>query len=85
MIVVAASASIRSEAIKTEAVETFGRLMRENVSSGAILFRRACSPSLVDRIENDHGAVCIVGDRAALGEVVANGMTASLGVRRRLP
>ena len=79
------SSSARSAAIEPEAVEKFSRLMRENVASGAIPFRKAYIQSVVERIEVDDGVIRIVSDKATLEQAVAGRVMASGGVRRRVP
>ena len=64
---------------------SFSRFMRENVSTGAIPFRKAYIQSVVDRIEVDDGVVHIVDDKARLKQAVAGCVMASGGVRRRVP
>src|SRR5690606_11535458 len=45
-----------------EAVERFGRMMRENIAAGEIPFRKAYLRSVIDRIEVDDDVIRIVGD-----------------------
>ena len=77
--------SNRSAAIEPEAVERFSRFILENVASGVIPFRKAYIQSVVDRIEVDDGVIRIAGDKATLEQAVAGRVTASGGVRRRIP
>jgi site-specific DNA recombinase len=64
-----------------QAIDRFGRVMRENITSGAIPFRKAFIKSVVDRMEVDDHAVRIVGDQAALEQVIAGGQNANPNVR----
>jgi len=79
------SSSARSAAVGSEAIEKFSRIMRENVASGAVPFRKAYIQSVVDRIVVDDGLIRIVGDKATLEQAVAGRVMASGGVRRRVP
>lgn len=67
-------------------IESFGRVMRENITSGETPFRKAYIRAVVDRVEVDDGVVRIVGDKATLEQAVA-GLTlaADGGVRRCVP
>ncbi|WP_309248220.1 recombinase family protein [Bradyrhizobium japonicum] len=64
-----------------EAIERFGRLMRENIASGPIAFRKAYIKSVVDRVEVDDHAIRIVGDKATLEQVIAGDQNANPNVR----
>jgi len=68
-----------------ESVERFGRMMRENLTSGEVPFRKSYIRSVVDRIEVDDQVIRIIGDRATLEQAVADGAMASAGVRSRVP
>lgn len=69
-------------AIAPELVGRFGTLMRENITSGEIPFRKAWLQSIVDRVEVDDDVIRIVGDKAMLEAAIANGgAQASPGVR----
>jgi hypothetical protein len=48
----------------SEAIERFGRAMRENIISGDVPFRKAYIRSVVDQIEVDDHVIRIVGDKA---------------------
>ncbi len=72
-------------AFDSEAIERFGRAMRENITSGDIPFRKAYIQSVVDRIEVDDGVVRIIGDKSTLEQVIAGKAVASGGVRRCVP
>ncbi|WP_280712001.1 recombinase family protein [Bradyrhizobium sp. BR13661] len=69
----------------SEAIERFGRAMRENITSGDIPFRKAYIRSVVDQIEVDDHVIRIVGDKATLEQAVAGRVVASGGVRRSVP
>ncbi|MBY0258270.1 recombinase zinc beta ribbon domain-containing protein, partial [Methylobacterium sp.] len=60
-------------AIAPELVERFGALMRENVTTGEIPFRKAWLQAIVDRIEVDDTVIRIMGDKANLAAVMAAG------------
>lgn len=65
-----------------ELIERFGQLMRENVTSGAIPFRKAWLEAIIDRIEVGTEVIRIIGDKAALEAAVAGaGNSAAPGVR----
>jgi site-specific DNA recombinase len=78
------ASSARSATIELEAVEKFSRLMRENIASGTIPFRKAYIQSVLDRVEVDDGLIRIIGDKATLEQAVAGRVMASGGVRRRV-
>ncbi len=65
---------IRSTLPKTvidpEMIEKFGRLMRENITTGDIPFRKTYIRSVVDRIEIDDDVVRIIGDKTKLEKAV---------------
>jgi site-specific DNA recombinase len=71
----------RAHAIDARAIERFGSLMRENIASGPIPFRKAYIRSVVERVEVDDRAIRIVGDRATLEQAIAGGQNANPGVR----
>ncbi|XYD06872.1 recombinase family protein [Methylobacterium sp. NMS12] len=60
-------------AIDPDLVEGFGTLMRENVTTGEIPFRKAWLQAIVDRVEVDDDVIRIIGDKANLETVVAGG------------
>ncbi len=67
------------------AVERFGRMMRENVTSGEVPFRKGYIRSIVDRIEVDDEVIRIIGDKATLEQAVAGRAIGHTGVRSRVP
>ncbi|UMY16502.1 recombinase family protein [Methylobacterium organophilum] len=68
--------------ISPELVERFGTLMRKNVTTGEIPFRKAWLQSIVDRVEVDDDVIRIVGDKANLEAAVASGaVQGTAGVR----
>jgi hypothetical protein len=71
----------KPHAFDAQAIERFGRLMRENITSGPIPFRKAYIKSVVDRVEVDDHAIRIVGDEATLEQVVARDQNATPNVR----
>ena len=68
-----------------ETIERFGRLMRDNIATGAIPFRKAYLQSVIERIEVDDGIVRIVGNTATLEQAIAGGAASAEGVRRSVP
>ncbi len=72
-------------AFDSEAIERFGRAMRENIATGDIPFRKAYIQSVVDRIEVDDGVVRIIGDKSTLEQAIAGKAIAGGGVRRCVP
>lgn len=66
-------------------IESFGRAMRENITSGDTPFRKAYIQAVVDRVEVDDGVVRIIGDKASLEQAVAGLSLAADGVRRCVP
>lgn len=67
--------------LEPEAIERFGRLMRESVTSGDIPFRKAYIQSVVDRVEVDDDLVRIIGDKTTLEQAIAGNAARNLGVR----
>jgi site-specific DNA recombinase len=63
----------RLNAFSADAIERFGQIMRQNITTGPIPFRKAYIKSVVDRIEVDDHAIRIIGDQATLEQVVAGG------------
>lgn len=69
-------------AIAPKLVERFGTLMRENVTTGEIPFRKAWLQAIVDRVEVDDSVIRIIGDKANLEAIIAaGGASATTGVR----
>lgn len=68
--------------IDPELIERFGRLMRANVTSGEIPFRKAWLQAIVDRVEVGADVIRIVGDKENL-ETALTGTSGSAapGVR----
>jgi site-specific DNA recombinase len=71
----------KSHAFDAQALERFGNLMRENITSGPIPFRKAYIKSVVDRVEVDDRAIRIVGDKATLEQAIAGDQNANPNVR----
>jgi len=67
--------------IDPEVIERFGRIMRENITTGGIPFRKAYIQAVVDRVEVDDHAIRIIGDKATLEQVVAGRASTAAGVR----
>ncbi|GEL44472.1 recombinase RecB [Methylorubrum extorquens] len=68
--------------IAPELIELFGRVMRENVTSGEIPFRKAWIQAVVDRVEVDAEVIRIVGDKDSLAAAIVGGASsATPGVR----
>jgi site-specific DNA recombinase len=64
-----------------QAIERFGKIMRDNITSGPIPFRKAYIKSVIDRIEVDDHAIRIIGDKATLEQVIAGDQNAGPNVR----
>jgi hypothetical protein len=62
-------------------IDAFSRVVRYNITTGEIPFRKAYIRSLVDRIEVDDHVVRIVGDKATLEQAVVHGALAGNAVR----
>ena len=62
-------------------IDAFSRVMRDNITTGEIPFRKAYIRSVVDRIEVDDHVVRIVSDKATLEKAVAHGALAENAVR----
>lgn len=62
-------------------IDSFSRIMRDNVTNGEVPFRKAYIRSLVDRIEVDDHVVRIIGDKATLEQAVAHGVSVGNAVR----
>lgn len=69
-----------SARITAEKIEAFARLMRENVTTGSIPFRRAYIRAVVDQVEVDDSEVRIHGRRDVLAKLVMGGGGAPAGV-----
>ncbi|WP_455960057.1 recombinase family protein [Methylorubrum aminovorans] len=68
--------------IAPELIERFGRLMRENVTTGEIPFRKAWLQAIVDRVEVGANVICIVGDKASVeAAITGRGASNVAGVR----
>ena len=68
--------------IGPELIERFGRLLRENVTSGEIPFRKAWLQAIVDRVEVGADVIRIVGDKESLeNALTGSGGEAVSGVR----
>ena len=68
-------------AFDAHALECFGRLMRQNITSGPVSFRKAYIKSVVDRIEVDDHSIRIIGDKNTLENVIAGDQSANPNVR----
>jgi len=75
------SSNAHPASFEPEAIERFGRAMRENITSGEIPFRKAYIQSVVDRIEVDDSVIRILGSKATLEHAVAGRTVGSAGVR----
>jgi site-specific DNA recombinase len=70
----------KPHAFDAQAIERFGRLMRENITSGSIPFRKAYIKSVVDQVEVHNRAIRIIGDRATLEQAIAGDQNANPNV-----
>jgi site-specific DNA recombinase len=62
-------------------IDAFSRVVRDNITTGEIPFRKAYFRSLADRIEVDDHVVRIIGDQATIAQAVAHGGLAGNAVR----
>ena len=63
-------------------IESFGRLMREHLTTGDIPFRKAYLGAIIDRVEVDDNRIRIFGRKDVLEHAVAGGAESTLpGVR----
>jgi site-specific DNA recombinase len=62
-------------------IERFGALMRENITTGDIPFRKAYLRWLIDAVEVDDGLIRIHGSKSTLEQAVIAGSQADKGVR----
>ena len=67
--------------ISHEAIDKFGRSMRENITTGDIPGRKAYIQAVVDRIEVDDGIVRIFGNKSTLEQAIAGREVRSASVR----
>ena len=70
---------VPNQAIPPEIVEQFGRVMRENIRTGDVPFRKAYLRSVIERVEVDDDMIRIVGETATLEQVIANQAGNALG------
>ena len=66
-------------------VVKFGRMMRENITTGEIPFRKTYIRSVVDRVEVGTDLVRIVGDIGKIGKAVTGKSGVAAGVRSFAP
>ena len=62
-------------------IDAFGRVMRNNITTGEIPFWKAYIRSLIDRIDADDHVVRIIGVKATLEQAVALGASTEKAVR----
>ncbi|MCJ2136984.1 recombinase family protein [Methylobacterium sp. J-026] len=67
--------------IAPDLIERFGRLMRENVTTGEIPFRKAWLQAIVDRVEVGADVIRIVGGKEALETAILDAGSAAPSVR----
>jgi site-specific DNA recombinase len=60
-------------------VERFGAMMRENLTTGTVPFRKAMISSVVDRVEVDDHEIRIIGDKGTLERAVLGGSGSASG------
>jgi hypothetical protein len=70
--------AVNAAHLTPERIEAFGALMRQCLDGGDIQARKAYLRSVISRIEVDDGKVRIVGEKAALADVIA-GRSRALG------
>ncbi len=66
-------------------IEMFTRLMRANITSGEVPFRKAYIRAVVERIEVGADIIRIIGSRATLGHAVSKSEHLPAGVRSSVP
>jgi site-specific DNA recombinase len=62
-------------------IERFGSLMRENITTGEIPFRKAYLRWLIDAVEVDDGLIRIHGSKSTLEQAIVINSQADKGVR----
>ena len=67
--------------IDPASIALFGSMMRDNLTSGSIEFRKAYIRSVVERIECEDNVIRIVGNKTTLEQLVAGGQAAAPRVR----
>ena len=72
-------------AFDSETTDRVSRAIRESAATGKAPLCKACSRSVVDRIEADGGVVRIIRDKSTLEHAVAGKAVVSGGVRKRVP
>lgn len=77
--------SMSANPISPDLVVKFGRIMRENITTGIIPFRKTYIRSVVDRIEVGTDLVRIVGDIGKLEKAVTGKFNTAAGVRSFAP
>lgn len=77
--------STPATAIDPELIERFGRLMRENITTGDIPFRKTYIRSVVDRIEISDDVIRIIDDKTKLERAVTGRPGFVPGVRSFAP
>ena len=76
-----AFAELRPETrIAEEKIAAFANLMRENVKSGPIPFRRAYLRAVIDEVEVDDAEIRIHGRKSVLERLVMGGGASPAGV-----
>ena len=70
-----------SDEIPVDVVERFARIMRENIASGEVPFRKAYIRSVVSRIEIDDKTIRIIGRKAQLEHAITGKAVGGAGVR----
>ena len=76
---------VRPIVIDPAAVESFGRMMRQNIATGETPFRKAYLRAVVDHIEVDDHVIRIIGDKATLEQAIAGQAVNASDVRRCAP
>lgn len=64
-----------------QTIEAFGQMMRDNLSSGDVPFRKAYLRSVVSRIEVDDNIVRIIGNKSAIEQAMTGQKSDPTGVR----
>ena len=71
----------QSSSVTPDRIEAFSKLMRDKLDSGDTQARKAYLRSVISRIEVDDQKVRIIGEKAALADVIAGRQTQAGNVR----
>ena len=77
--------AVRPIVIDPAAVESFGRMMRQNITTGETPFRKVYLRAVVDHVEVDDHVIRIIGDKTTLEQAIAGQAANASDVRRCVP